>query len=226
MTNELSFLPENSFLEFVTLLQEQLANEVNLNSLPCSKIKNISAVDVAYDSERSVAAAVIWNIRTRRVIEEVTCSDRVVFPYIPGFLALREGPAALKALRRVKHKVDLILFDGHGIAHPRAAGLATTMGILLHCPTIGIAKRLLVGEFSKDLPISPIRLNDKKVGYSFALGSNRRFYVSPGNMCSIEDIPRVMSLIGPNYPAVMRLADSAARKGLKGLENRTDSNIT
>ena len=226
MTNELNLPPENGFLEFITLLQERLAKEVNLNPFPCNEIRNISAVDVAYGSKRSVAAAVIWNIRTRKAIEEVTCSDKVVFPYIPGFLFLREGPVALKALRRLKHKVDLILFDGHGIAHPRAAGLATTMGILLHCPTIGIAKRLLVGECSKDLPISPIRVNDRKVGYSFALDSSRRFYVSPGNMCSIDDIPMVMALIGPNYPAVMRLADSAARKGLKALENGTDSNIT
>lgn len=226
MTDYLSSLPEKGFLEFLSLLQEQLANGVSLNPLSISKIRTISAVDVAYDSERSVAAAVIWDVRRRKAIEEVICINKVVFPYVPGFLFLREGPVVLKASQRLEHKVDLILFDGHGIAHPRAAGLATIMGLLLHCPTIGVAKRLLVGEFSKDLPISPISLNGRKVGYSFALASGRRFYASPGNMCSVDDIPRVMALIGPNYPDVMRLADSAARKGLISLEDRASSNIT
>ena len=66
-------------------------------------------------------------------------------PYVPGFLAFREGPCYLqiyeKALKqKPEYKPDLILFDGNGILHSRGCGSASHMGIIFDCPTIGVAK--------------------------------------------------------------------------------------
>ena len=41
------------------------------------------------------------------------------------------------------------MFDGQGIAHPRRMGLASHMGLFLGVPTLGCAKKKLVGDFDE-----------------------------------------------------------------------------
>jgi hypothetical protein len=38
---------------------------------------------------------------------------------------VREGPALLAAFAKLHHRPDLVMFDGHGLAHPRRFGLAS-----------------------------------------------------------------------------------------------------
>jgi deoxyribonuclease V len=70
----------------------------------------------------------------------------MVFPYIPGLLAFREGPAVLAAWDKLKSRPDLLMFDGQGIAHPRGIGIASQMGLWLEIPSIGVAKSRLFGR--------------------------------------------------------------------------------
>ncbi len=71
---------------------------------------------------------------------------RNAFPYVPGYLTFREGPAVLAAWKKLRRRPDAMLFDGHGIAHPRRFGIASHIGVALSIPSVGCAKKRLVGE--------------------------------------------------------------------------------
>lgn len=86
-------------------------------------------------------------------------TESVDFPYVPGLLSFREGPVILKAIDRLNSVPDLLIFDGHGIAHPRRFGIASHIGLLLNIPSIGCAKTRLCGHHSD--------LNRKQGSYSF-----------------------------------------------------------
>lgn len=115
------------------------------------KVELIAGADVGYlqGTDRAFAAMVVFSYPEMRVLEESHISLRVSFPYIPGLLSFREGPALVEVFRRLEKIPDVIVFDGQGIAHPRRMGIATHMGILLDKPTIGCAKSVLVGKYKE-----------------------------------------------------------------------------
>jgi deoxyinosine 3'endonuclease (endonuclease V) len=79
-----------------------------------------------------------WLISSRS--KGVTAAAPLVFPYIPGLLDFREGPAVLAAWEKAQHKPDVVMFDGQGIAHPRSIGTAAQMGLRIERPTMGVRK--------------------------------------------------------------------------------------
>ena len=42
---------------------------------------------------------------------------------------------------------DVVIFDGHGVAHLRGFGLASHVAMFLDIPSVGCAKSRLVGEY-------------------------------------------------------------------------------
>lgn len=92
------------------------------------------------------AAIAVFSFPDLVPIEGVTANAPLNFPYVPGLLAFREGPAVLAAWEQLQHKPDLLMFDGQGIAHPRGMGIASLMGLWLERPTIGVAKSRLFGH--------------------------------------------------------------------------------
>lgn len=116
----------------------------------------VIALDVAYDRHcpRSVASAVLWDVKGAKVIEErLEVASDIPFAYRPGLLAFREVPTLFRAVRPLISQHDficadntLLLCDGNGTLHPRRCGVACHVGLLLQLPSIGVAKNYHVGR--------------------------------------------------------------------------------
>ena len=115
------------------------------------EITTVAGADISYARGDALffAAVVLLEYPSLKVLETVSYAQRVTFPYIPGLLTFREGPPLLTAFERLTGVPDVIIFDGHGIAHPRGIGLASHMGLFLNVPTIGCAKKRLTGFYEE-----------------------------------------------------------------------------
>lgn len=56
-------------------------------------------------------------------------------------------PALLEALAKLTVRPDVLICDGHGLAHPRRFGLAAHLGVLTDLPSFGVGKTRLVGDW-------------------------------------------------------------------------------
>lgn len=115
-----------------------------------SAIKTVAGVDVGFQNDVARAAAVVLSFPDLEPLDFSLGEVPVTFPYRPGLLAFREGPAVLAALDKLTTWPDLFLFDAQGIAHPRRLGLAAHLGVILDSLSIGCAKSRLIG--SHDAP--------------------------------------------------------------------------
>jgi deoxyribonuclease V len=156
------------------------------------------------------------------LIEYTTALLPVEFPYIPGLPSFREGPAIIKALQKLKTRPDILLFDGQGIAHQRRFGIASHIGLLLDCPTIGCAKTKLVGQYegpdSRRGSFTYLRMADKPVGAVVRTRTGvKPVYVSIGHRLNLRDCIKVVLRCcdGFRLPDPIRRADKLSRDVLK-----------
>jgi deoxyribonuclease V len=118
----------------------------------------------AGDAEWAAAAV----LEGRRVFAEAAVGGEAGAPYVPGLLALREGPALEAAVRALAVVPDVLLVDATGRDHPRRAGLALHLGAILDLPTVGVTHRPLhaCGPPPDDLrgAHAPLRVDGETVG--------------------------------------------------------------
>ncbi|UQU68719.1 endonuclease V [Couchioplanes caeruleus] len=109
----------------------------------------VAGLDVAYheDGERLAAAVVVLDAGDQRVLDTAVVRGTAAFPYVPGLFAFREIPALLEAVGRLSVTPDVLICDGHGLAHPRRFGLACHLGVLTGLPSYGVGKTPLVGTW-------------------------------------------------------------------------------
>ncbi len=175
----------------------------------------VAGADVSFlrDDPIGFAAVVVLTFPQLELVEIATASGPLEFPYIPGLLTFREGPLLVKAFRKIRSVPDVVLFDGHGIAHPRRFGLACHMGLVLDLPAIGCAKTILVGDYKQP--------GKQKGSYAalhhgyFTLGrvlrtrrSVKPIFVSPGHKISVPLATSFSLTCSPNHriPEPTRLA--------------------
>jgi deoxyribonuclease V len=117
------------------------------------QVQLIAGVDVAYDEKNRMATAAVAVLSYPALVfqESSFGTAPLKFPYMPGLLSFRETPAILLAMAGLRRLPDLLLCDGHGLAHPRRFGLACHVGLLTGIATVGVAKSLLIGRH-EDLP--------------------------------------------------------------------------
>ncbi len=155
-------------------------------------IDSVGGVDVSIKPEIARAAIVVIRFPDLTPLEAVTADAPLVFPYIPGLLSFREGPAVLAAWEKLQHKPDLLMFDGQGIAHPRGIGIASQMGLWLERPTIGVAKSRLYGRHEEVGPKrgDQTQLLDKNgnvIGTVLRLREKTNpLYISPGHLIDVK----------------------------------------
>jgi deoxyribonuclease V len=201
-------------LEKLALLQHRLAKKVTLSD-GFARLSRIAGVDVAYSGKRAYAAAAVYDYESMRLIETKVAESKVSFPYIPTYLSFREAEPMKNALQALKSGYDVLLVNGHGIAHPRGLGIASHLGVELRIPTIGVAKALLCGEVTeKGLEeASIIVFEGREVGYRLAVGKKYRpLFISPGNMVSLASALRIVKacMRGHALPEPLYVAHRAA----------------
>jgi len=190
--------------------QRMMAERVILNDQN-EDIRRIAGVDAAYSGNKAYAACVVMD-REFKITELRTVVSEIGFPYIPGYFAFREASITLSAAREAS-VFDVLLVNGHGIAHPRGCGLGTYVGLELDAPTIGIARRLLVGDIGAERGgWTPITLGSIIVGAKLGGKGRSSVYVSVGHRISLEtsvEIVRDFQVDG-GLPEPLRVAHSRA----------------
>ncbi|RLI23586.1 endonuclease V [Candidatus Bathyarchaeota archaeon] len=206
-------------IERLRNLQKNIATKTITEDFFERPLRRVAGADVAYSNSKAYAAIVITELPSFKVIEETVYVGRPPIPYIPGLLAFREGPLILKTLKNVRNRFQVLLINGHGIAHPLRCGLATYVGVLAGKPTVGVAGKLLIGRVlqqpKKPLEYTPIQFEGNVVGYCLKpRGRGKPIYVSPGHLVSLDgalDVA-IASLGRYRMPEPLRLAHLAANQ--------------
>ena len=179
-------------IDRVRTLQESLRRRVRLEDRR-GPLRTVCGVDAGYspDGLRIRAAAVLLDYESLATLESVVLDEDVTFPYIPGLLSFREVPALSRAVRGLGSVPDVVLCDGQGIAHPCRFGLACHLGVLLGLPSVGVAKRRLVGCHEVPGPERgawvPLRHKGETVGAVLRTRAGvRPVYVSAGHRMTLE----------------------------------------
>ena len=134
-------------------LQGELASRVVVGApLDLSRVRYVAGADVSTQGDLGYATVVVLSFPDLSVVEVRGYESRLTFPYVPGLLAFREIPSVVGALREVESEVDAVIFDAHGLAHPRGMGLASHLGLFIDVPSVGCAKSRLVGEHEEPGP--------------------------------------------------------------------------
>ena len=196
-------------------IQRRLAALVRQVPLVCAP-RFVAGLDAAFsrDDRRCLAAVVVWDMREQTVVEQHVAVRPLRFPYVPGLLSFREGPAVLAALRRLRTPPDVLLCDGHGLAHPRRFGIACHVGVILNRPTIGCAKSRLIGTHrepgSRRGAVAPLIDGGEVIGSVLRTqdGVNPVF-VSVGHRIDLRDAQQIVLACAIRYrlPEPTRLAD-------------------
>jgi len=201
-------------------VQRELRNRLVLKG-DVKHVRRIAGADVSYErfSDRFFASVAVLAWPSLELVDEAHAEGKSPMPYIPGLLSFREGPTILRAFRGLRESPDLILFDGHGTAHPRGFGVACHLGLLLDTPSIGCGKSRLVGEFDEPGPRrgdrSLLRVEGRQAGAVVRTRDGvKPMFVSPGHRIGIPGAVRWVLRCGAGYrqPEPTRRAHELANR--------------
>jgi deoxyribonuclease V len=200
------------------MIQDILKEKVRITPLKQNP-EYVAGVDAAFLNEEIIGVACLYRYPDMHLIEETYAVTETLFPYIPGLLSFREGPAIVNALKGLRKKPDIVLFDGQGIAHQRRLGIASHIGVLLNVPTIGCAKSRLVGTYKepglKKTSWSFLKHGGKIVGVVLRTKDNvKPIFVSPGHRIDIQGSIDIVLICCQKYriPEPLRRADFISKK--------------
>ena len=202
-------------------LQHRLRSRVVKLGRP-RRIDYIAGADVGFERGGGVtrAAVAVLTFPALQLVDHAVARLPTTFPYVPGLLSFREIPALLAALGRLETSPDLILCDGHGLAHPRRFGIACHLGVYCGIPTIGVAKTRLIGEHGAPLQRRgawvPLRDDGETIGAVLRSRANTSpIYVSIGHRVSLAAAVRLVMACTTRFrlPETTRWAHRLASGG-------------
>ena len=199
------------------LMQAALADHVSIRPLKESP-KSIAGVDACFSKRTVVAVASFFTYPGLEHLGDAVSQDKIRFPYVPGFLSFREGPAIITALKKLRMRPDVVLFDGQGVAHPHGLGIASHIGVILDIPTVGCAKSRLVGKYEEPGPHkgdwTPLYYQERTVGAVLRTRERvRPLFISPGHRVDLKtSLDIVMNAVSSfRLPEPIRRADHISR---------------
>lgn len=207
-------------------LQDELAPQVVTGpALDLSRVRYVAGADVSTEGDMAYATVTALSFPDLSVVEVQGFKAPLEFPYVPGLLAFREIPAVAGALKKVSTPLDAVIFDAHGLAHPRRLGLASHLGLFLDVPSVGCAKNRLTGTFEEPGEekgnVSELVHRGEVVGK--VLRTRTRVspvYVSVGNCIDLDSAVELVLACCTRYrlPETTRSAHNAANRLRRGEE--------
>lgn len=179
--------------------QQVLREQISLTTVN-RPIETIAGADLSYNLGSNVvhAGIVVFRFPELQPLARSLVTTEVDFPYIPGLLAFREIPPLEEAWQQLEIMPDVLIMDGHGIAHPRKMGIATHFGILNDQPAIGCAKNVLIGDYEEPDGDkgSYTYLKDEdgdRIGIVLRSRTDvKPIFISPGHKVSFEDCREIV----------------------------------
>jgi deoxyribonuclease V len=180
-------------------LQVELRASLDLRPLPGFRPRLIGGADVSATRRSPLVTGgfSVIDLETLAEVDRAVATLPATFPYVPGLLSFRELPVLQAAWERLAVRPEVIVFDGHGLAHPRRFGLACHGGVVFGVPSLGCAKSILVGTHP-DLPLTrgsvvPLEDAGEVVGAVVRTRTGvKPVIVSPGHRV---DVPTAVDLV-------------------------------
>jgi deoxyribonuclease V len=202
-------------------LQRELAQRIVVED-HVGEVRYVAGVDMAINEENDMAraAVVVLTFPGLEIVERRVYEEPIRMPYIPGLLSFREAPCVLGAYQRLHIRPDLVMVDGHGIAHPRRIGIASHLGLWLQTPTIGCGKSIFVGHYDKNAlgeeagSYVPLIDKDEIIGAMVRTRSRvNPMIISPGHLISLQTSIRYVLACSKGYrlPEPTRQADKLSK---------------
>ena len=177
-------------------LQEALKPRVQVKDGFHKPLRTVAGVSIASEDAGTCtrAVAVLVDADSMELIDAQVAHVSATTPYVPGFLSFRVMPALEKVIAQLPKRPDLVLVDGHGIAHPQRFGIACHFGVATGLPVIGIANKPLLGSTSMELhgirgAYVPLRDYGEQIGWLLRSKANQApIVVSPGHKVAIPSV--------------------------------------
>jgi deoxyribonuclease V len=186
--------------------QQQMRSQLVTASPPGFAPRFVAGADVSAERFKhyGYAAVVVIDLRTWETVDEGSAAMELRFPYIPGYLSFREIPPLDAAWRQLRVRPDVVVFDGHGYAHPRRFGLACHGGVVWDVPSIGCAKNPFIGTYE---PVadergatSPIVHEGETIGTVVRTRAGAKpLYVSAGHRMDLPTAVDLVLRLAPKY---------------------------
>jgi len=180
-------------------------------------INTIAGCDIAYTNSTIICTIIVMDYPSLNIREIKTQAGGAKVPYIPGFLSYREAPMIIETYHELELEPDLVMVDGNGRLHPRRMGLASAVGLSLDKPSIGVAKRLLLGDVRDGFVYD----DQEKLAVAMVTKDKAKpIYVSPGHRISLTKAAEIAHkcLTEHKLPEPLHQAHKMANKARRKLK--------